>query len=349
MKHLKTYNYISGLILGIIITSCTQKQYSVSLKEYTDQVVFKNQGKITKNMVFSKLKKKGLYVETDEEYRYLDGPDYLFEIREDTIIDPPSGMRSSVPLGGFGAGSVELRADGRFMDWDIFNNSPATGNNKVQLTDALLGLWVQADGEAAMINGGWTKEKPRVFENTHDKTNVWTGLEYEASCDMINEGLLEEAFVSIRSIHDRYDGTKRNPWNEIEGSDHYSRAMHSWNVLLSLSGFIYDGPAGKIGFAPKITPNDFKCFFSGAEGWGTVGQKIDNGQQRETISVQWGSLRLKQLNFKHFNNPQSTNIKVTVNGKSITYKSKVLDDDVVISLDSELVLEKGQQIVVDLN
>jgi len=29
---------------------------------------------------------------------------------------------SGVPLGGIGTGSVELRADGRFYEWHIFNN-----------------------------------------------------------------------------------------------------------------------------------------------------------------------------------------------------------------------------------
>jgi non-lysosomal glucosylceramidase len=33
---------------------------------------------------------------------------------------------------------------------------------------------------------------------------------------MINEGLLEEGLIVLRSIHDRYNGTKRNPWNEID-------------------------------------------------------------------------------------------------------------------------------------
>ena len=112
-----------------------------------------------------------------------------------------------------------------------------------------------------------------------DKTNVWTGLEYEAACDMINEGLVEEGLISVRAIHDRYHGTERNPWSEVEGSDHYSRAMHSWNVLLSLSDHTYDGPAGKIGFAPRITPEEFRCLFSGAEGWGSFEQKRDGSAQ----------------------------------------------------------------------
>ena len=38
--------------------------------------------------------------------------------------DPPLGMRSAVTLGGLGAGTIELRADGSLHDWNIFNNHP---------------------------------------------------------------------------------------------------------------------------------------------------------------------------------------------------------------------------------
>ena len=34
---------------------------------------------------------------------------------------------SGIPLGGIGTGSVELRADGRFYEWQIFNNPPWSG------------------------------------------------------------------------------------------------------------------------------------------------------------------------------------------------------------------------------
>ncbi len=192
-------------------------------------------------------------------------------------------------------------------------------------------------GEAAMINGGWTKEKPRAFENTHDKTNVWTGLEYEAACDMINEGLLEEALVSLRSIDDRYNGAKRNPWNEVEGSNHYSRAMHSWNVLLSLSGFTYDGPQGSIGFNPRLRPDFFKSFFSAAEGWGSFTQSRDVKGQTNTIELSYGKLKLNTVTVNVNDKININNIALKLNGKIIKssyeqdgQKMKILIDDAIL-------------------
>lgn len=69
------------------------------------------------------------------------------------LLPPPLGMRSAVPLGGLGAGTVELRADGSFRDWNIFNNSPGGGGGKVQLDDALFGLWLKTADEPARA---WT-------------------------------------------------------------------------------------------------------------------------------------------------------------------------------------------------
>ncbi|TNJ43505.1 hypothetical protein KFZ70_17050 [Tamlana fucoidanivorans] len=203
-----------------------------------------------------------------------------------------------------------------------------------------------AKGEAAMINGGWSKEKPRSFENTHDKTNVWTGLEYEASCDMINEGLLDEALVSIRSIHDRYDGAKRNPWSEVEGSDHYSRAMHSWNILLAISGFTFDGPAGKLGFAPKLDPKNFKSFFSAAESWGNISQTIEGGTQTQIIELKYGKLRLKQMKFSLNEDLNKTTAQVFIGEKTVQASVKIDNSELIVIFDKEIILQQGQVLKV---
>jgi hypothetical protein len=60
------------------------------------------------------------------------------------VKPPPMGLRSSPALGGLGAGSVELRSDGGFRDWTIFNQGPA-GSGKYGIVDD---VWM-----ASRING----------------------------------------------------------------------------------------------------------------------------------------------------------------------------------------------------
>ncbi|WP_163567972.1 GH116 family glycosyl hydrolase [Fodinicola feengrottensis] len=51
---------------------------------------------------------------------------------------------------------------------------------------------------------------------------VWTGQEYQLAAHLIGEGMITQGLAVIRAIHDRYSASKRNPYNEIECSDHYS-------------------------------------------------------------------------------------------------------------------------------
>ena len=205
-----------------------------------------------------------------------------------------------------------------------------------------------APGEGAMVNGSWPKKERQPFENIHDKEDVWTGLEYESACDMINEGLLEQALILLRAIHDRYDGRKRNPWNEIEGAEHYSRAMHSWNVLLALSGYTYDGPSGKIGFAPKLKPEDFKCFFSASEGWGSFEQKVQGNAQQALLEVQWGQLNLKEitLTLAGSTTPQSVTIKLR--GRTLASRLQIKDGRARIVLQDACVIPAGAKLDIEL-
>ena len=66
--------------------------------------------------------------------------------RDSNLVSPPSGLRSSVPLGPLGEGSLELRADGRLADWGtIFNNGPYTTNSswakKIDVDAAAFAIW----------------------------------------------------------------------------------------------------------------------------------------------------------------------------------------------------------------
>ena len=98
---------------------------------------------------------------------------------------------------------------------------------------------------------------------------VWTGIEYQVAGHMIWVGMVEQGLALMRAVHDRYQPSKRNPYNEVECGDHYSRALASWGAYLALCGFEYDGPRGHMAFAPRLHPNAFRAAFTAAEGWGT--------------------------------------------------------------------------------
>ncbi|SDS57727.1 GH116 family glycosyl-hydrolase [Jiangella sp. DSM 45060] len=65
---------------------------------------------------------------------------------------------------------------------------------------------------------------------------VWTGSEYQLAAACLAEGLDDEGWAVLRGVWGRYDGRRRNPYNEIECGDHYVRAMAGWSVLPALTG-----------------------------------------------------------------------------------------------------------------
>lgn len=69
-----------------------------------------------------------------------------------------SAARSGIPLGGIGTGGVELRPDGRFYDWNIFNNEPFSANGPAES-----GLGVRDCFFALRTRGGVTRPQVRLL------------------------------------------------------------------------------------------------------------------------------------------------------------------------------------------
>ncbi|HZY77911.1 MAG TPA: GH116 family glycosyl-hydrolase [Cyclobacteriaceae bacterium] len=120
-----------------------------------------------------------------------------------------------------------------------------------------------------------------------------SGFEHQVASHMMAEGMIEESLILTRAIHDRYSAKKRNPFNEVECSDHYARAMASYGTFVTACGFTYHGPKQEIGFAPKLMADNFRAAFVTAEGWGTYSQ-VRKGKKLEcTIDVKSGKLAVK--------------------------------------------------------
>jgi len=121
------------------------------------------------------------------------------------------------------------------------------------------------------------------------------GFEYQAACHMIQEGMVDEGLEIVRAIRARYDGTKRNPFAEMECGSDYARSMASYALINAICGFEYDMYQKSIGFAPLMRFADqsgtFKCFFALEGGYGTV----EEGPDYLQIKMLHGEIKVKNV------------------------------------------------------
>jgi uncharacterized protein (DUF608 family) len=149
------------------------------------------------------------------------------------------------------------------------------------------------EGGMAICSWPAGKRKPAIPLTYAQET--MHGFEYAAAVQLIQNGLVREGLAVVASIRDRYDGKKRNPWNEIECGSHYARSMASYGLLNAFSGFEFDMTRGHLGFQPVQKPGGrFKCFWSVGSGWGEVDLQAD----RASLRVLQGALTLRSLGLK---------------------------------------------------
>ena len=170
------------------------------------------------------------------------------------------------------------------------------------------------------------------------------GFEYQAAGHMIWEGLVQEGLAVTRAVHDRYEAARRNPWNEVECGDHYARSMASYGVFLAACGFEHHGPKGHIGFAPRLTPENFKAAFTCAEGWGTYQQSATDSGLEAKIALKRGALHLRTLALSTTKEPSA--VTVTVAGRKVACEHGIADGRLLITLAEPIQLESGQTIDV---
>lgn len=152
-----------------------------------------------------------------------------------------------------------------------------------------------SDDEAGLLICSWPHggrpEVPTLYSD-----EIWTGIEYEVAALCLYEGLTEEALQILRTVRHRYNGERRNPWNDVECGDHYARALSSWALLDAACGYHYDASTASLTIAPRLkTEEGFRAFFLTATAWGTAeitGMASERVIQLHTV---WGELRLDTL------------------------------------------------------
>jgi hypothetical protein len=116
--------------------------------------------------------------------------------------------------------------------------------------------------------------------------------------------------------------------------------MASYGVFLAACGFTYNGPEGHIGFAPKLTPENFKAAFTAAEGWGSFSQEKKGGNATAEIALKWGRLRLRSITLAAEAKPASATVEV--NGKPFAAILTFAPGAYTLTLPSDVTLAAGQ-------
>jgi len=207
--------------------------------------------------------------------------------------------------------------------------------------------WFASAGEPGLFTCTWPKS-PFLAEGVRYKSEVWTGIEYQVAGHMAAEGMLDEALAICHGIHERYHPAKHNPFNEVECGDHYARAMASWGVYTALCGYEHHGPKGHLGFAPKITPDNFQAAFTAAEGWGSFSQKREGRIQSEQIELRWGRLNLKTLSFVVSEDFAPIAVSVVAADEPVACTYQLKDGRVEVTLEEKLLLSEGQTLEVTI-
>lgn len=173
--------------------------------------------------------------------------------------------------------------------------------------------YIEGEGGTLMCTNALNEASPYGGNSwTHGYLNeCMTGFEHQLASHMMLAGMTKEALAVTRAVHDRYAAVKRNPYNEIECSDHYARAMASYGTFLSACGYDYNGPEGKLGFNPVMSSEDFKAAFTTAEGWGTYAQKKQGFSWGASVALKYGQLTLRTLSLAF----PLKKVQVTVDGQ----------------------------------
>jgi len=202
-------------------------------------------------------------------------------------------------------------------------------------------------GEAGLLNCSWPHggrpENPILYCD-----EVWTGIEYEIASLLIYEGYVNEGLNIVRGVFNRYDGRVRNPWNEIECGDHYTRGMSSWSLLLALEGYSYNGYKGEINFNPKINYDDFRGFFSTGSGWGLFTQKRTENEQVNKLILKYGNLSLNQVGLKIPLGRNIKSIEAYLNRNRIDISWKNIDGKVLIKSVEKINMVHGEELEIDI-
>ncbi len=285
------------------------------------------------------------------EYFYqIEDPDQLnaIGIGKGCYIDQVFGQSWAFQV-GLGRLFDKQKAKSALLALWKYNFVPDVGPFRAKFTR---GRWYAAAGDAGLLMCTWPRGGLREDFKKHWQymyfNECMSGFEWQVASHMIWEGMITEGLAVARAIHDRYNAALRNPYNEIECSDHYARAMASYGAFTAACGYEYHGPRGYLAFRPRLQKEDFKAAFTAAEGWGTFSQTVSRRNQAELIEVRHGKLRLNELGFDLSGDMEPANVTVRLNSKNLRFRHDIDGRKLRITLTSPVSLAAGEKLRVEI-
>jgi uncharacterized protein (DUF608 family) len=171
---------------------------------------------------------------------------------------------------------------------------------------------------------------------------VMTGFEYQAAAHMIYAGMTREGIECIENIRGRYDGERRNPWDEAECGHHYARAMASWSAVLALSGFQYHAAKRAVSISPRLNRANFQCYWSAAPAWGTFSHRVDNTGRRLTLVPLEGTLTVRTVTLA--SRAGTTKSTARLGSRVLAHDLERVDAGISFVFTQELTILPGQEL-----
>lgn len=258
-----------------------------------------------------------------------------FQVGEGCLIDQLVGQYL-VDVGGMGPLVDPGHIRKTLASIDHYNAKPSmAGWENMARTYAV-------NDEAAVVICDYANgDRPRVPFPYFSE--AWTGLEYTLAALLIRWGMTEQGIGCVRNTRSRFDGARRNPWNEVEAGDHYVRAMASWSVLVAMSGFQYRGEIAEVTAAPPAAATNFKCFWATATGWGTYSLHKSAGQTHFALDVLAGFLPSRTFQLAA---PESKAV-VRLSERSLSSHSERNNALLAVRLDQPLTLAAGESLQIE--
>jgi non-lysosomal glucosylceramidase len=173
---------------------------------------------------------------------------------------------------------------------------------------------------------------------------AWTSHEYLVASLMFHVGMISEGIEMVTNARARFDGAKRNPWDEEECGHHYARAMSSWSTVVALCGFHYAGDRAAVSALPLIGDDNFRGFWATGTGWGSFSLLRSGGRIRLVIDILAGTLPCRSCTVKG----TGANAKARLASAAYSPRVEEADGRVTLHFAELLKIEEGTQLEIEV-